>query len=123
MNFTRFSSGEYVSLLVAFVLVAVQPNGAVAQAKAQQTARPKRIGLVTLNEVNPTNVAGFREGLREHDWIDGKNMIIEARDAGGNLERFADIAAELVRLPFDVLVSNSVPATLVLKRATQTIPI
>jgi putative ABC transport system substrate-binding protein len=123
MNFTRVPLGECVSFLVAFVLVAVQPNSSIAQANAQQTARLKRIGLVTLNEMNPTNVAEFREGLREHDWIDGKNMILEARDSGGNLERFADIAAELVRLPVDVLVSNSVPATLVLKKATQTIPI
>jgi hypothetical protein len=68
-------------------------------------------------------VAELRAGLRERGWIEGKNLIIESRYAEGNLQRLAEIAAELVRLPVDVLVTASVPATLVLKKATQIIPI
>ena len=72
---------------------------------------------------NAPQVAELRAGLRERGWIEGKNLIIESRYAEGNLQRLAEIAAELVRLPVDVLVTASVPATMVLKKATQTIPI
>jgi putative ABC transport system substrate-binding protein len=61
--------------------------------------------------------------LRKHGWIEGKNLVIESRYAEGNLDRLDEIAAEFVRLPVDVLVTASVPATLALKKATQTIPI
>jgi putative ABC transport system substrate-binding protein len=91
--------------------------------EAQQTAQPKRIGFVRLGFPASGPDTEFREGLREHGWIEGKNVVIESRYAEGNLERLAEIAAELVRLPVDVLVTAAVPPTLVLKKATQTIPI
>jgi putative tryptophan/tyrosine transport system substrate-binding protein len=106
--------------LVGFALLA-----SAWPVEAQQTAQPKRIGLVWLGfpATNAPYVAELREGLRERGWIEGKNVVIESRYAEGNLQRLAEIAAELVRLPVDVLVTASVPATLVLKKATQTIPI
>lgn len=108
------------SILAGFVLLASAPA-----VKAQQTTEPKRVGFAWLGfpETNAPQVAELREGLRERGWIEGKNVVIESRYAQGNLERLAEIAAELVRLRVDVLVTASVPATLVLKKATQTIPI
>ena len=105
-------------LLVAFVLV--------AQAESQQTSPLKRVGFVRLPAPSASNRAGpleLREGLRERGWIEGKNIVIESRDAEGDVKRLAEIAAEVVRLPVDVLVTSAVPTTLVLKKATQTIPI
>jgi putative ABC transport system substrate-binding protein len=105
---------------VGFVLLA-----SASPVEAQQTTEPKRIGFVWLGfpETNAPQVTELREGLRQRGWIEGKNVAIESRYAEGNLERLAEIAAELVRIPVDVLVTASVPATLVLKKATQTIPI
>ena len=116
------SCAVVVMLLVAFVLV--------AQAESQQTSPLKRVGFVWLGRPAPlaADVAKLREGLvreglRERGWIEGKNIVIESRYAEGDMKRLAEIAAEVVRLPVDVLVTSAVPTTLVLKKATQTIPI
>jgi len=91
--------------LVGFVLVA-----SASPVEAQQTAQPKRIGFAWLNfpATNAAQVGELREGLREHGWIEGQDVVIESRYAEGNLDRFAEIAAELVRLPVDVLVTAGV---------------
>ena len=114
-----------IALFIGLVLVSADPRDVFAQVEAPQMAQPKRIGLAWLGfpATNAPQVAELRAGLREHGWIEGKNVIIESRYAEGNLERLAEIAAELVGLRVDVLVTASVPATLVLKKATQTIPI
>jgi len=91
--------------------------------EAQQTAQPKRIGLVRLGFPASDREAEFREGLREHGWIEGKNVLIESRYAEENPARLPEIAADLVGLPVDVLVTAAVPPTLALKQATHTIPI
>ena len=65
----------------------------------------------------------FLQGLRELGYIEGKNIVIEARSAEGNFDRLPDLAAELVRLRVDVIVASSNPAIIALKQATQTIPI
>jgi putative tryptophan/tyrosine transport system substrate-binding protein len=98
---------------------------AAAAVEAQQSAQPKRIGFASIGAPATSGpfVTDLREGLREHGWVDGQNIVIEARYGAGKLERFAQIAAELVQLPVDVLVTAGVPPTLALKKATQTIPI
>ena len=68
-------------------------------------------------------IEGFREGLRELGYIEGKNIIIEWRSSEGKIERRSDIAAELVRLKVDVIVSAGPTITRTLKEATSTIPI
>jgi putative ABC transport system substrate-binding protein len=62
-------------------------------------------------------------GLTDRGWIEGLNVLIEWRFAGGHAERLADLAAELVRLEVDVIVVPSTPTALVAKNATRTIPI
>ena len=61
--------------------------------------------------------------LRELAWIDGRNLAIEYRWAEGRNERYAEAAAELVRLKVDVIVTVATPATLAAKQATTVIPI
>ena len=63
------------------------------------------------------------QGLRDLGYAEGQNLAIEWRYSEGKAERFADLAAELVRLQVDVIVTMSTPAALAAKQATQTIPI
>jgi putative ABC transport system substrate-binding protein len=65
----------------------------------------------------------YRQGLRDLGWIEGQNIVIEYRFAEGETERFPDLAAELVKLKVDCIVSFGVAATRAAKQATGTIPI
>ena len=93
--------------------------------KAQQTGRAPWIGF--LGNGNPNlsspSVQAFRQGLRELGWIEGQNITIEYRWADGNMDRHPALAAELVKLPVDVLVTVGSPAVRAARQATSTIPI
>jgi len=65
----------------------------------------------------------FREGLKEHGWVEGRNIALELRWAEGNMERLPLLAAELVRLKPDVIVTAANPVHVAVKKATATIPI
>lgn len=102
------------ALAVALALCAVA-------AAAQQTRIP-RIGYLRLAEV-PGFDDAFRNGLRDLGYVDGRNIRIEYRFAGGQNERLADLAADLVRLKVDVIVAGGTQAVDAARRATSTIPI
>ena len=93
-------------------------------ARAQQPAKLPTIGF--LGTATPSMwshwVAAFVQRLREHGWIDGRNIAIEYRWAEGRTERFAEIAAELVRRKVDVIVTSG-GAVVAAKQATSVIPI
>ena len=93
-------------------------------AHAQQAAMPT-IGFLGANA--PTAqmqwTAAFVQRLRELGWIEGRNVAIEYRWAEGRSERFAEIAAEFVRLKVDIIFTYSTPAVLAAKQATSIIPI
>jgi ABC-type uncharacterized transport system substrate-binding protein len=92
---------------------------------AQQAGKIPRIGFQL--DSSPSTVAGrldgFRQGLHELGYIEGKNIIIESRSAESNPDRRRDIAAELVRLKLDLIVSAGPTVTRALKETTTTIPI
>ena len=106
------------------MLVAVQLAFGVA-AHAQQPAKVPRIGFLLGS--NPSTAAArieaFREGLRQLGDVEGKNIVIEYRYAEGNNDRLPALAAELVRLKVDIVVSGGPAVTRPLKEATNTIPI
>jgi putative ABC transport system substrate-binding protein len=90
-------------------------------------AQPKvpRIGFLSAGSAStfsPRDEA-FRQGLRDLGYADGKNITIEYRFAEGKVERLPDLAAELVRLKVDVIVTSGVPQLLAAKQTTSTIPI
>src|SRR5215467_6509526 len=94
-------------------------------AEAQQPKKVPRIGYLT-GGPNPAMVSrteAFRQGLRELGYVEGKNMIIEWRYAEAKPERFPALAAELVRLKVDVIITGGEAATRPAKEATSTIPI
>src|SRR6266702_5253815 len=108
----------------SILLVAVQLAFGVA-AHAQQPAKVPRIGFLLGS--NPSAAAArieaFREGLRQLGDVEGKNIVIEYRYAEGNNDRLPALAAELVRLKVDIVISGGPAVTRPLKEATNTIPI
>ena len=94
-------------------------------APAQPATKVFRIGLLSGNRSSPMppNIEAFRQGLRELGYIEGQNISVEYRFAEGKNERYAILAAELVNLSVDVIVTGGTAATLAAKQATSTIPI
>jgi putative ABC transport system substrate-binding protein len=93
-------------------------------AEAQQSGRAPRIGFLAISPgLGQHLVAAFREGLRDRGWVEGQNVIIEYRWAGGGEEKYPTLLAELVGLKVDVIVTVSTTGALAAKRATAEIPI
>ena len=102
-------------------------GGAAAWPLAARAQRPGKIArLGYLSTANPRSVAFFRafeERLRDLGYIEGQNILVEYRNAEGNVDRLPDLAADLVRLDVNVIVTATAPATRAAIRATTTIPI
>ncbi len=97
-------------------------------AEAQQPGKVHRVGI--LGTTPPTDDPdsarfwrAFLEGLRDHGYVEGQNIIIERRFSEGKQERFPGLAAELVRLKVDLIVAGAAAATRGAKQATTTIPV
>jgi putative ABC transport system substrate-binding protein len=107
---------------VGCIVILILSLLAVPFAAAQQQATVPRIGyLVSRSGPGPHDQA-FQQGLRELGYIEGQNIVIERRWAGGNPDRLPDLAAELVRLNVEVIFAGGAIAGVV-QRATRTIPI
>ena len=93
-------------------------------AQAQQPAKIPRIGILLAPSASSysARVEALRQRLRELGYVEGKNIFIEYRYAEGKLERLPDLAAELVGLKVDVIITAG-PAILAAKKASATIPI
>jgi putative ABC transport system substrate-binding protein len=110
----------FVSLLgVALLMLAPLPL------VAQQSSKIWLIGILETTSIalNAPNLEAFRRGLRDLGYVEGKNLTIEYRSAEGYGERFAELAADLLRLNVDVIVTRGTPAVLAGKKATTTTPI
>jgi ABC-type uncharacterized transport system substrate-binding protein len=94
-------------------------------AHAQQPAKVPRIGYLSANSLNtnPTRIEAFKQGLRELGYTEGKSIVIDWRFAEGNPDRERALAAELVNLKVDVIVTSGPAATRAAKKATSTVPI
>jgi putative ABC transport system substrate-binding protein len=92
-------------------------------AHAQQPARLPTIGFLAPTAPAAGWIAAFLQRLHELGWTEGHNVTIEYRWAENRPERFAEFAAEFVRLKVDVIVTGGTAVVLALKRATPTIPI
>jgi putative tryptophan/tyrosine transport system substrate-binding protein len=108
------------SILVAVVLLAV-----AVIAEAQQTGKIFRIGFTDSSTASGIAVLvdAFRQELSKLGWIEGKNITVEYRFAEQKNERLPELAAELIRLKVDVIVTGGAQATRSTKKATSTIPI
>jgi len=97
----------------------------VSNAHAQQPSKVPHIGYLVLNTLSSqvARMEAFRQGLRELGYVEGKNVVIDWRSADGKLERLSALAAELVRLKVDIIVTTGPTPTRAAKEATSTIPI
>jgi putative ABC transport system substrate-binding protein len=113
-------NASIVSLVWGMILVALSSS-----ADAQQQSRAYRIGF--LSSLSPGAVSdridAFRQGLRELGYAEGKNLSIEWRYADGTIQRLPSLAAELVRLKVDVIITGGPAVNRFAKEATTTIPI
>jgi len=94
-------------------------------ARAQQPTKTPRLGFLSASSLSAVSarIEAFRQGLRELGYIEGKNIVIEWRSAEGQADRGPSLAAELVRLKVDIIVTAGGPANRAAKEATATIPI
>jgi ABC-type uncharacterized transport system substrate-binding protein len=90
-------------------------------ARAQQPANTVRIGVLATLPLPP--VQRFFRKLQEYGYIEGRNLQLEPRFAEGDDNRYLSLAAELIAIPVDVIVTWGTPAALAAKQATTTIPI
>src|SRR5262245_15408042 len=109
------------SLLAAGALATAFPFAARAQPKGKLW----RIGF--LGAADPFGYAahlqGFRQGLRDFGYVEGKNVVVDYRWAEGRYERLTELANALVQSKVDLIVTHGTPGTHAAKQATQTIPI
>jgi putative ABC transport system substrate-binding protein len=96
-----------------------------ARAEAQQPTKIPRIGYLGggFPSSNPARIEAFRQGLRELGYVEGKNIVIEWRYAEEKLDRLPALAAELVSLKVDIIVTAGPSVTRAAKEATNTIPV
>ena len=107
-----------------FIAIAVTLMGLAVLAEAQQPKKLFRIGLMTGSTLAPSSSpASIEQGLVKLGYVEGQNIAFERRSAGGQMDRLPELAAELARIPLDVIVTLSFPAALAAKQATSTIPI
>jgi putative tryptophan/tyrosine transport system substrate-binding protein len=94
-------------------------------ASAQQAGKVPRIGVLNAGASSsiPARLGAFRQGLRDLGYIEGQNIVIELPYAEGKLDRLPEVAAELVRLKVEVIVTTGTTGALAAKKATSTIPI
>ena len=117
----RVQNRKWLGLsVIAFVLVVA---GAVAE--AQQTGKIFRIGFLDASTASGMAVLvdAFRQELSKLGWVEGKNLTIEYRFAEGKTDRLTELAADLVRLKVDLIVTTGGPTGLAAKKATTNIPI
>jgi putative ABC transport system substrate-binding protein len=108
----------YLMILIIAVLLLVS-----YPASAQQQGKIPRIGFMHGGSKHDLADDAFRQGIRQFGYLEGKNIFVEYRYAEGKLGRFPDFAAELVRIPVDIIVAVNDPGTRAAKNATKTIPI
>src|SRR5271169_348075 len=114
----RIGRRQFISVLGGVVVA--WPLAALAQSE-----KISRIGFLTRysDASVSAQIDAFRQGLRDLGWVEGKNISIEYRNAEGQADRLAALAAELVGLNVNVIVTVDTPPTQAAKRATSTIPI
>ena len=106
------------------VLALLALGAAPLAAEAQQAAKVARIGYLSPNlAASPQLRDAFLQGLRDLGYVEGRNVVIEFRDADGKLERLPALATELVALKVDVILVGGTVAALATKQATSTVPI
>jgi putative tryptophan/tyrosine transport system substrate-binding protein len=91
-------------------------------ARAQQKATPV-VGFLRAGQPPKSWIEAFRQGLRERQYVDGQNVVVEFRFSGGNVDQLTYIAEELVRSKVDVILASAAPAAQAAEKATKSVPV
>lgn len=114
---TGIGTAKVAGAIVAFLM-------AGSASDAQQLPKTPRIGILTLSVASSTpTFEGFRQGLQEHGYVEGRNIGLEFRYVQGAPEKLPAMAIELAKMKVDVIVTESILAAVAAKQATATIPI
>ena len=107
-----------VLVLVLLLVVAIK-------LEAQQPGKIRRIGFLNPNPAATVSarMEAFRQGMRDLGYVEGKNIVIEYRYADGNAQRLPELAAELVGLKLDLIITSSTPSVWAIQKSSATIPI
>jgi putative ABC transport system substrate-binding protein len=118
---SKIQNLKWAGLLAIFVSLV----GCVGMAEAQPPAKVPRIGFLAPGPVSERvhYFEAFRQGLRNLGYVEGQNVVIEARSAEGKRDQLPALASELVSLKVDVIVTSTTPAIQAAKQATGTIPL
>ncbi len=117
MQLLRTSRCVFSGCVALIVLVAGSVLG------AQPATKPFRIGWLGASSDASRGVTEFQQGLRDLRYIEGQNIVIEYRQSTGSISQLAELAAELARIPVDVIVTSGESPALAAKRTTKSIPI
>jgi putative ABC transport system substrate-binding protein len=109
----------------AFVCGAVAMLSAPLSASGQPGGKVSRVGVLFASTPAATShlLDGLRHGLKERGYVEGQTVVLDSRYGQAGVERMSDLAAELVRMKFDVIVAATDPATAAVRQQTDTIPI
>lgn len=102
----------FLFLFAATGFVSVALPGAAAHAQDQQAGKVYRIGLLRAGQLLENYVVGFQQGLREREYVDGRNVVVEFRATDGSFDQLPRFAEELVRSKVDVILASAAPAAL-----------
>jgi putative ABC transport system substrate-binding protein len=104
-------------LVLCLLLTVLLPTVSL---EAQQTKKVRRIGYLATASVGTTknNLQAFQQGLHDHGYVEGKNIVVEYRSAEGEPDRLPELAEELSRLKVEVIVATSTPAVHAARKAT-----
>ncbi len=106
------------SIVLATILLAL-----AVKAEAQQTGKIPRVGILFIGSRDQPHLEAFKQGLRERGYTEGKNIVLDYRYAEGKVDRLPSLAAELVELKVDVIVTTSGNSARAASEATKMIPI
>ena len=109
--------------MLAWVLPLILLAAPLTAEAQEQAGKVPRIGVLTSTLMTAVLQDAFRQGLRDHGYVEGRNILVEWRAAEGRTDRAKALAVELVRLKVNVIVAIFTPAVQAAKDATSTIPI
>jgi putative ABC transport system substrate-binding protein len=116
---SKIQNRKWLGCIAIFVVL----TGWVCVAQAQQPARLPRVGILFMGGRDQPHLESFKQGLREHGYSEGKNIVLEYRYAEGKYDRLTALTQEFVREKVDIIVTTSTQSALAARAATRTIPI
>src|SRR5262245_1362065 len=114
--------GEAMKNIVSLLLI-IATVGVGAVTQAQQSGKIPRVGILFIGGRDQPHLESFKQGMREHGYTEGKNVLFEYRYAEGNYDRLPDLAADLVQKKVDVIVTTSSLSAQAAGNLTSTVPI